>query len=127
MVYGLDRHLNFLAQTQEFFFIKQQLQDFTLEFVLWNLKLGLQDMATLDEIRPQRVDMAAVMGAPCPAGTDEPQGILAQKDVSDIAFDSFIDDDDERHDSPLLLLSKTVYRFFDRNNDARKNKFGCEV
>lgn len=52
-------------------------------------------MATLDEIRPQRVDMAAVMGAPCPAGTDEPQGILAQKDVSDIAFDSFIDDDDE--------------------------------
>ena len=84
-------------------------------------------MATLDEIRPQRVDMAAVMGAPCPAGTDEPQGILAQKDVSDIAFDSFIDDDDERHDSPLLLLSKTVYRFFDRNNDAGKNKFGCEV
>lgn len=105
MVYGLDRHLNFLAQTQEFFFIKQQLQDFTLEFVLWNLKLGLQDMATLDEIRPQRVDMAAVMGAPCPAGTDEPQGILAQKDVSDIAFDSFIDADDERHDSPLLLLT----------------------
>lgn len=66
--------------------------------------------------------MAAVMGAPFPAGTDEPQGILAQKDVSDIAFDSFIDDDDERHDFPLLLLPKNVYKFFDRNNDARKKK-----
>jgi hypothetical protein len=63
-------------------------------------------MATLDEIRPQRVDMAAVMGAPCPAGTDEPQGILAQKDVSDIAFDSFIDDDDERHDSPCSYFQR---------------------